>query len=205
MAFQPVPNTASVEMIFGSNGSIVENVFHVEKDAPWTAVELQALAQAFEGWWRTELASTQPPTLALQRTDARDLTTASGAFHSEPCVGACQGTALDVALPNNVTAAVKWTTGLAGRSQRGRTYHIGLTEAAVVGDNLIESARATLQTAYNELIATINALGGTYDLVVVSRVTNGLPRPVGQTTPITSAQLDNSVDSQRRRLIGRGS
>lgn len=204
MAFQPVPNTAQVEVIFLSNSSFVENVYHVEKNAPWTAVELSALCGVIEDWWRTQLAGLQAGTLVLQRIDARDLTTEAGAFFSRPCVGACSGTGPDAALPNNVTAAVKWTTGLAGRSQRGRTYHLGLMESQVVGDNIAEATRAALQLAYGDLRTDIDAMGPSHDLVVVSRISNGVPRPVGQTTPITSASVDNTVDSQRRRLIGRG-
>lgn len=204
MAFQPVPNTAQVEVIFTSNGSIVENVYHVEKPAPWSQPELQDLNEAFEDWWRINLAGHQPTTMVLQRIDSRDLTAESAPFDSRPCVGACAGTDVSAALPNNATLAVKWTTGLTGRSFRGRTYHIGLGEDKVVGDTVQDAHRLELQTAYNALRTALQQIDPTWVLVVVSRITNGVPRPSGVTTPIVAASVNGTVDSQRRRLLTRG-
>jgi len=205
MAFIPVPNTARFELIFNSLDQIVENVFHVEKGTPWSAGNLATMAAAIMQWWKDELAPIVPATVSLTRIDSRDLTTEAAPFDSDPCLTDCEGTLANAQLPNNVTVAVKWTGGLTGRSQRGRTYHIGLAEDQVTGNSVDILDGAGILAAYNELITVVSGTLIGAQLVIVSYISGGVPRTTGQTTPVTTASLDLQIDSQRRRLAGRGS
>src|SRR5687767_8054720 len=205
MAFIPVPNTARFEVIFNSLDQIVENVYHVEKATPWSAANLETMANAIVAWWKAEMAPLVPSSVSLMRVDSRDLTVEAAPFHSAPCLVDCEGTLADAQEPNNVTVAVKWTGGLTGRSQRGRTYHIGLTSGQVTGNSVDILDGASILAAYNELKASIAAALIGAKLVIVSYITGGVPRTTGQTTDVTSASLDLTIDSQRRRLPGRGS
>jgi len=205
MAFIPVPNTARFEVIFNSLDQVCENVYHVEKPAPWSAAQLATMAAAIEAWWKAEVAPIVPATVSLVRIDSRDLTEEAAPFDSLNCLTDCEGTLADPQTPNNVTVAIKWTGGLTGRSQRGRTYHIGLSEGQVTGNSVDIPDGAAILAAYNELITAISGATIGAKLVIVSYITNGAPRTTGQTTDVTDVGLDLTIDSQRRWLPGRGS
>lgn len=203
MAFVPFPNCASVEMIFTLDGQRIENRYHVEQDSPFDEVSLAVLAALFDNWWTTELRAEQPTSLSLVLIVAKALDTPSspGVEYSSglPKAGLFTTTP---ALPNNVTLAVKWSTGLRGRSFRGRTYHIGLTEDAVAGNTISAGHLSFLIGAYEALIDDLAGLPA--DLVVASRISNGVERTTGVTTQVSGVSIDATVDSQRRRLPGRG-
>ena len=202
MPFVPIPNTARVELRMTQDGQQIENVFHVEKEGPLTVVDLQTIGNTFVDWFdgHRNLVTSQ---VTLREIDLRDLTTSSG-------LGILYATGLPLvgllaqpATPNNVTVAIKWGTGLTGRSFRGRTYHIGLTESQVLNNALESATVAGLLASYNTLITDMSGAG--YTLVVASRQANNLPRVTGVTTPIlTASYADTTIDSARRRLPGRG-
>lgn len=202
MAFIPVINTARCELRYTQNGQQVANIFHVEKEGPLTVLDLQDIGTALVEWWgeHLDLVSTA---VTLREIDIRDLTTASGIGilwnDGLPLIGGVASPP----LPNNVTLAIKWGTGLSGRSFRGRTYHVGLCESQVTQSELESAVIAPLLASYNALPTMITGSG--YTLVVVSRYANNAPRPAGVTTPIlNAAYADTVIDSQRRRLPGRG-
>jgi len=202
MPFVPIPNTALVELRMTQGEQLIENTFHVEKEGILTVSDLQDIGATFVDWFDNH-RNLVIGTVTLREVAVRDLTTASslGIIYATglPLVGLLAGSA----MPNSTTIAVKWGTGLSGRSFRGRTYHIGLAESQV-SNNSIETATVTgLLASYNLLLTSINGSG--YTMVVASRVANGVPRTTGGTTPILSASFaDITVDSQRRRLPGRG-
>lgn len=183
----------------------MENVYHVEKSSPWSVANLQVMAEALMDWWKDNFVSISPLTVAIERIDSRDLTVEAAPFHSLPCLTGCTGTGTSPQLPNNVTVAVKWTGGLTGRSQRGRTYHVGLTEAQVEGDAVSVVSGAVILASYQAILSAISTAILGAKLVIVSYISGGVPRTVGQTTDVLTGSLDLTIDSQRRRLAGRGS
>lgn len=208
MAFIPAVNTARVEMVFSQGAQIVENVYHVLNSTGWDVPGLQLLGLTFIDWWNDNLRTQSSDNLSLNNVKVRDMTTASS-----PAVEVATGLPLvgtsTVPLPNSSTLAVKWITGLAGRSFRGRTYHLGLSQGTLVNPNQITAAFHTiLQDAYDALVAAVIAGGA--ELVVASffsGVGSGgapIPRSTAVLTPIISAAVNNVLDSQRRRLPERG-
>lgn len=184
---------------------IVSNVFHVESGGDWTTAALELLADTLVTWAVTELIPNMASTVTLEHVEAKDIGGEAGEAVVVPCIGTCSGNGTNgPALPNNVTVAVKWLTGLSGRSFRGRTYHIGLTENQVTDNELVPIFDATLSDAYLALLDAIAAADPTWEMVVASFVADGVPRVTGVTTPILDSQIDPVVDSQRRRLPGRG-
>lgn len=105
-------------------------------------------------------------------------------------------------LPNNVTVALKLMTGLGGRGRRGRKYHIGLCENQVAFSHLDPTFQTTLLVRYQDWVDDM--LSSEYPIVVVSYYINKLIRPNPLVTPVTNVLLDPIIDSQRRRLPGRG-
>jgi hypothetical protein len=108
------------------------------------------------------------------------------------------------------TFVVSFRTDLRGRSFRGRNYVIGLTEDMVDGNSLEAGVSEPWRLAYAHLGTLVADIDWTW--VVVSRFSGvsgsppePTPRVAGVTTPITSVVVvDQFIDSQRRRLSGRG-
>lgn len=202
MPFVPIPNTVRCELRFTQDNQQVANIFHVEKNEPLTVGDLNTIGGVFVTWW-SGMSSLIADDVTFREIDMRDQTSpgAIGILYNTGLP--LSGSAGAFALPNHVTAAIKWGTGLTGRSYRGRTYHIGLTEAQVTKNQIVSTVVEDLLILYNELITDMVTAG--YSLVVASRYANNAPRVTGVTTPIlTAAFADVVVDSQRKRLPGRG-
>lgn len=205
MAFVPAPGVARVEMIYLQNQQRIQNVFHVKVDAtgPLTEADLDAVRELFRAWHVNNLRGQQTSLLVLQQIEVRDMTTEDGLAKIYPCTVSCGGGAgASSNLPNSATIAVKWASGYAGRSRRGRTFHCGLSQAGVTGNQITTAYQGTLQTAYTALIGAVEGAG--YELVVYSRISDGVQRQEALITPIASASVEINIDSQRRRLTGPG-
>jgi hypothetical protein len=112
---------------------------------------------------------------------------------------------------NNVTLAIKLGTGLGGRSYHGRFYFVGIGPGlfnSTQPNQLKAGAVTDFEGANSDFLTTINDAGisvGNVQLVVASFVTAGTDRIPAIATRVTSVTLtDNTFDSQRRRLPGRG-
>lgn len=202
MAFIPVPNVASVEMIFEQAGQRLENVYHVKKSSPFDEVGLSGAAQLFADWWDEELKPQVAGNVSLVLIVAKALDSETAPAVEFTTGLPLTGPGTNIPNPGNVTVAIRWTTGLRGRSFRGRTYHIGLTQGAIVANSLATENQALLLGAYQTLLSSLSL--STMSLVVVSKYANHVARTTGIATDITAASLDGSLDSQRRRLNGRG-
>lgn len=202
MPFVPFPNTVKVEMIFSQAGQIVQNVFHVRSTEFTTPGALINIAEVFKEWWDVELQTlvSSKVTLTSIKVTSLQTATALGIEYVDGLPLAALGS--PNALPNNATVAVKWITGVRGRSFRGRTYHIGLSTLQVSESSLNEVSQNALQTAYRELITLAN--DADMPLVVASKIENGQFREVGEITFITDCSINRTLDSQRRRLPERG-
>jgi len=202
--FVPAPGVARVELIYLQHSQTVENVYHVKVAAggPLTEAQLDALKVVFQAWWENNLRAQTPLSAVLQRYEVRDMTAQDALAKIYPCTANCIGGSGANALPGNVTVAVKWGTGFAGRSRRGRTYHIGLWSAAITGNALTATAQTNIQAAYANLITRLTTAAT--PLVIYSRMSAGVYRSSALITEVTSATVDPNTDSQRRRLTGPG-
>lgn len=208
MAFIPCPGILQLDARYLWQGERCENSYHVDNGsgAHWSQADMLTITTALGGWDLAHLVSGVSANRILTSIHARDLTDANSAERDDTY--AQPGTATGTDLPNNVTIAIKWATGKAGRSFRGRTYHLGMLENQVANNRIVSAEFTFLTNAYLALISAISGTGkGT--LVVLSRFSgvdsNGkpIPRSAGLSTPITSVALaDDTVDSQRRRLPG---
>lgn len=185
------------------DGQRVENVFHVRASVTAGLTEMTAAAVAFANWWNNNGKPISPTTVSLVSILVKTLSTPidPGIEYTDGLPSA--GTSAGAQLPNNATLAVKWITAFRGRSYRGRTYHIGLMETQVVGNTVDPGALNLIKAAYQGLLVGLQSAG--FPLVVGSKIGNKLERFIGLSTPVVSLQIDPIVDSQRRRLPGRGS
>lgn len=203
MPFVPAENTVEVAMVYTQTNQRIQNVFNVLFDSAPDLAALNTLGEDFLDWWTTNLKPLQTSNAVLQKIDLTLLTTAEGlAIEYTTGLPLAGGNTTGYATPNNVTVAVKWSSILRGRSNRGRTYHIGLTDGLYLESSLSLVGQADLLAAYTALLTKINVTGR--NLCVVSRVSGGAPRAAAVRTPISAVSIDLTLDSQRRRLPGRG-
>lgn len=200
MAFIPVADTAEVVVTYTYPGNkLVKNVYNVREASivSWDPTTLNLLLDTFENWITTEHFQTYAQQVPCTNLSARDLTVVDS-YVVERAMST-PGAKASPPLPANVTWAVKAVTGLAGRSFRGRSYFIGLTEADVTDNTVAQAVADSVIDSYNYLMGQLSF--GSRNMVVVSRYTGGAPRVTGVATDITSWQyIDRRVDTQRRRL-----
>jgi hypothetical protein len=203
MAFIPVPDCAQVEIVFSVESQIVENVrFYQGTDLSGTS--LAALVEAVNAAIRDQLLPLLHSSLSLIRVVGQIIDAVDGIVYTSttslPAAGGAGGTS----LPNNVAMCVSLRTAQAGRSFRGRNYICGIPSAQRSTNNLLESSFVSdVIDAWTTV--GLAAVDDGWVPVVVSRFHDGAPRTTGVATEITSTiATDNIIDSQRRRLPGRG-
>lgn len=210
MPFIPVPDTLLVEAIFEYDNQIVENTTYWQNSAGWDAGSVTT----WLGQVRTIIEGDLLPLLSagiklvrvvgtlLDAVDALSLTVLATPENG--------GSDASGNLPGNVTYTVSFKTAGRGRSNRGRNYIPGLALTAKSGTN---NVNPTFRTGVLDFYTTLraSALSDGIDMVVVSRYSGidsdgkPIPRVTGVTSSVTSIDTaDGVLDSQRRRLPGRG-
>lgn len=204
MAFVPVPETIEVDMRMRLDGQRIENTLYFHKIGGWATADVPVAYNALLVWWNTHYAVPLSNQLTLKEIAITDLSSPTGfAFEIATPVPNPAGDSGDPPLPNNVALCVSFRTSFRGRSFRGRNYVPGLTHLSVTNNTVIPTTVTAIQDAYNELLTVASSLGANW--VVASRYSGGTERPIGIHTNITGATVvDNTIDSQRRRLPGRG-
>lgn len=200
MAFQAVPNTAEITLVFQQNLEMITNTFHAEKPGGYNFAEISALADLVDSLAATHLLPLMTLECEYQRTEVRGLATENDLFDTD---GTNSGFGADAAegLPNNVTLSLKKTSGFTGRSARGRWYFVGfpVNDLAPNENQWAQAAVDSAEIAVEAIRGGI--LAGPWTPVIVSRFTAGLPRDEGITFPwIGTVAVNNNVDSQRGRL-----
>lgn len=201
MAFQPAPFTAQVTMVFAlPNGASGVNVYHcMHGDEGWTEIELESLVSMFRQWWVSEVRSGVSNECALTRVEAKDISAAVAPFTVDDLLPPMAGSVASPMLPANVSCVVSHSTGLTGRSSRGRTYMLGLPESLVSGNYVTQGLANDYNNAFEQLLVDLR--NASTPLAVLSRFTDGLPRAAALAIPIVASYLrDNRIDTQRRRL-----
>lgn len=204
MPFVPAANVIQAELIYSWDGQIVENVLHYQTVGAPSATDMSELGGFLVNWWQDNMDTNVAGSVSLDEVRMTDLTSEFAPGSSYTIGLPASGAAVSASLPNNVTLSITKRTALRGRSYRGRIYQVGLTENAVVDNEVSESIQAAILAAWN-LAIEFALTSGTAPMVVVSRIQGGVERVTAEVTPVVSFSTDGIVDSQRRRLPGRGS
>lgn len=198
------PGVVRVEMHFTYQGSKVMNVYHIkDNNPPVDETDLHLYANTFKNWWLDIMRPAISRDATLTDVAARELIDGGIAVLESEGLPAA-GTRDVTGAPGNVTLAIHWGTGLMGRSYHGRTYHIGLPNDQFANGHMLAPALATLLDHYNALRVALDNAFVAADFAVLSTVHGGFPRGTPIATPITGVAIDDALDSQRRRLPGRG-
>ena len=202
MAFQPVVDTAEIDVIYTLNGATLQNVFYAALVGGYTLADLTVLAAAIDAQIQGTWKALQPIEAFYSRTEVRGLAVENDLVVSDN-TNAGVGVDPSATLPNNLTIAVKKESGLTGRSARGRTYWIGIPR-----DKLNSANENLLGITYvNGVVAAVDSIRGAiigaalWTPVLVSRFSGGTQRPFGILFPwISSVAVNEGVDTQRGRL-----
>jgi len=127
-------------------------------------------------------------------TDYGEVGGAQGSYViPQPHPGAQSGTA----MPANVAIVTSLLSGFTSRSKRGRIYHGGFLEADAVGSTALSGLIGRVNTAMAPVFTFGNLLSPTLTYSIYS--------PLGGfSTQVSAYATNNILDSQRRRLPGRG-
>jgi len=202
--FVSAPRTCRAQLIFDTPGGKAMNVLHFQKSATWSEADLTTLEGDISFFWDANMSPLQSDQVEMTRVILTDIENDPGfQFDGHPSISVVGGRASTI-MPGNVTVATKFGTGLAGRSYRGRSYHIGLTDDQCVGDSLVAGMADTIRDAWIDFIGGIasGATGG--ELVIVSYCQDKEWIDPLVITGVTTITTDDTLDSMRTRLAGRG-
>jgi len=204
MAFIPAENCVSVELRYDLFGQNVENTLFFFCEDGVNLSNMATLAGEIDDWWDTSLRPLQSTAVTYRETYVTDLTSdTSPTYSSTANTGMAGSKAASAGLPGNVTFCLTFATAARGRSGRGRNYIVGLVEGDVTGNALVNTQADALVGAYEQLLTLFST---PYDWVVLSSFSEGAPRVERLIQPVQSVRYaDLYIDSQRRRLTGRGS
>jgi len=210
MPFVPVENTALVEVRMSLAEQKVENTLWVLNSEPWDGGSLEELCSEVVTWWGASYATITTDQVLLREvvaTDQTSLTSATASVSGDSAPGSHIGGT----LPGNCSLAVSFRTAMRGRSFRGRNFVVGIPLEEMSSTNQVQTEyQSAVKDAYDAFATAISTASWTW--VVASRFSGvdpdthlPIPREAGVTTPITSViVVDSIIDSQRRRLTGRG-
>lgn len=202
MAFQAVPETVEIDRIYTLNGVLVQNVYYAQLSGGYGQADIQALADKIDLVFPTTFVTEHPAEAIYVRTEVRGLADPNDIV-AEQGLSNGPGTHPSVALPNNVTFSIKKTSGLTGRTARGRTFWIGVPTNILqaANENLVTGVWAAGVVADVDWIRTQIATVGLWEPVLVSRFLDKVKRPTGVTFPWTgTSNIDLQVDTHRGRM-----
>jgi len=209
MAFVPVPDTVLVELRYDYLLQKVENTLWFTGDSAPDPTSMAALGGEIIDWWVGGLAPISNSGVQLREVVVTDMSSATGPQVTVTTSLPQYGEVTEEPLPSGNTLAVSFRTVNRGRSFRGRNYFVGLSRTQIDGNVVLVGFAGGLVTAYESLQAAATVAG--YTWVIASRFSgvdgdgDPIPRAEGITTPVTTVLIaDMRVDSQRRRLAGRG-
>lgn len=200
MAFIPVPNCVQARIQFLSTTSVfAENVLYFATSGVPTPTDLEEIGSDLYTWLLDSLMPVTANIWSATGVNLRAMNEEEGisAFFNDGFPIAGGGGA--VPAPNNVSYTVTWSTGLVGRSARGRSYGVGVVNSNTVnGNRLSDAARDALQLRWEALRADMATAG--HALQVVSFFEGGVPRTEGRKLVVLSTNVRFPLATQRRRL-----
>jgi len=200
--FIPVADVYKCEMRFTQYGQKIENVLYVHQHEPFTPVSMDGVGSILVLWYTTNMVPRVVSGLSLNEIKITDMSAVDAPTESFTTDLPVVGSYGDSGLPSNVTLAVKLCTQKRGRSFTGRQFICGIPDGSNDGNQITTAALGFFKAAYEALVTDLST--GGVDLSVVSFVHNKALRTEGIATPVTSITIDPNLDSQRRRLTGRG-
>jgi hypothetical protein len=212
MPFVPVPNTVAVDVVYELDSQSIENTLYFSKATAVAPEDLAALVEKVNETIRGNLIPLLSNVIHLLRVVGTLLDVVEGLVYVSTTSLPLAGGISEEPVPSNVAGCISLRTGLSGRSFRGRNYIPAIPNSLVSLNTMSSVFTTDVEGAYAQLRTNVDEIGWTH--VIVSRFSGftivdsrkvPTPREEGIATPvINSFFVDATVDSQRRRLPGRG-
>lgn len=196
----PVPNnpaTARVALRVDRDTRKFLNIIHMAKVGGGTlsAADVLNMANVVADWWQTSYRTACKATIVGEdvvatKQDPGDPLQAT-VYINAP--GSYSGGGNE---PGNVTSAVSWRTGLAGRKFRGRFYDFNVPPEATNLNDTMTGVYLALLTSVGQYLINHAITAGVTPII--------FHRADSSYTAITQVIVDQLLDSMRRRLAGRG-
>jgi hypothetical protein len=200
MPFVPVLDCAEVAIHYELASKAIANILHFKYTTEPSEANLLTLATLVDTWVGAHWLPALSGACEYVGTEAKSLLSATAPYATMAAEAGTGGKVAEAPLANQNTFAIKFTTGVTGRSNRGRLYVPGLTEGDKDGTNHIELARVTVWVDALGLLQG-DALAEGFTLSVLSRVTDAVVNNPGILVPITGIGFtDLRIDTLRRRL-----
>lgn len=201
MAKQLVPNVAIFRVrqrfqpAIGASVEIENELYVRDQVIPWTLAHLSAAATDIGNAWRDNMMPLLSNELGLIEVFANDL----GADPGEETVvayGTTGGLAGQMVSPALAVLA-RWSMTPGGEPRRSHIFLAGGREVNIDGNLWNDAFRVPLQSGLLAVRTAIITASQAH--VGVSRVKNGVKRPVGVSNTITAVNLPSLTATQRDR------
>jgi len=202
--FIPADNTVKVALYFDTAGGKAMNVLHFVKPDTWSESDCRNFHTAVSAAWNTYMSPLQANTIVCNRIVVSDIESENSFEYDAAPPDDLTGGNSSPVMPGNVTIATKFGTGHSGRSYRGRAYFVGLTESGVVGDQAAAGVADDINSAWTDFAGALHDGDLEASLAIVSYCNEGAWRTSAAVTPVTAFTTENTIDSMRTRLAGRG-
>jgi hypothetical protein len=188
-------------------GEYMVNTFWIQGAVDIAAGDLPAINAATIDWWTNNIAPIVRPEVELVEVGATIWSAENAPSEISAAAVAGSSNASVPTLPLNVALCISLRSSFRGRSFRGRWYQGGYAAGHL--DNTDKNAVTT--AVANSSAAAIGALASAYSAispsikhVIVSFFTGGNPRTTAVVSEVIDYVVNVYLDSQRRRLHGRG-
>jgi|SRR5215216_185592 len=188
-------NTAEVVVKQRLYGQDVLNVWHVQVSASPDEAELLDVAAHFQLGYG-DLFTHLSDEIALTEIFVRNLGVVGGIEATLSITPEQVGGISTESMPSGVALCISLRTALGGRRFRGRKYFAGIPRSEVVANSFTSAFVGALLGSIGGMIGDLATAGNP---ISIASFTGSTLVPV---TAAVAADLD--VDSQRRRLNGRG-
>lgn len=200
MAFIPVPNCVQARLIWQeADGTVAQNILWCATASVPTETDLNEIGTDIVTWLNAGYLSVVTDNWTAEQIVCRAMNEEEGielVFTDGLPANATSGAGQ---TPNQVSYTTTLSTGIVGRSARGRIYGIGLPSTYVVGGKrLTDAGQAVLQSSISNLMGILSADG--HALQVVSFIDGGVPRSEGRALPVLAMNVRFPLATQRRRL-----
>lgn len=198
MAFTVFVDGAKLCAQFSWNGVACTTCVHFVHDDPGPA-EFQELADEFAASYAIQMMPHASDELILGDVVVYDLSEENAPKYISSDENPTPGTDGTDAVPNNTAAVLSHRTDTIGRSGRGRSYIMGVSEVQESGGTLGSAVRDLLLTDWADLITQTDGIGWTFS--VAQRFEDGQQLTTGVMRPVTSEIMTLQLGTQRRRQV----
>lgn len=200
MAFQPVLNTARANVRFAANGVPAEWRWHFTHLGAYTQAEIDALAAGIDAAVDAYFLPIIRANYSYVETYVRGLTSEFDLEATNDTNAGPGLVATGTPLSQQSSFVGSLRTGLTGRSARGRTYAVGLSESQTLNSRAMGATYvADWIDALADMVTAMQAID--WALAVVQFISDGAPLVNGVARLVTDiVAANNNIDTQRRRV-----